>query len=62
MAGSRESSRTTFEPPGSYELPWPLALVLRRDKPGQFILTGGSDVLELSLEPPMFLRMSEKGS
>ena len=47
MAGSRESSQTTSEPPGSYELSW-----LSPVKQGR---EGGSDVVrELSREPAMF--------
>ena len=40
MAGSRESSRTTSEPPGSHELPASRP-GFKGKKPGKFIRTGG---------------------
>ena len=54
MAGSRESSRTTSEPPGSYELSWPFPLKQGQDAESSYE-SGGSDVVrELSREPAMF--------
>ena len=53
MAGSRESSRTTSEPPGSYELSWLFPLKQGREAERSYE-PGGSDVVrELSREPAM---------
>ena len=54
MAGSRESSRTTSEPPSSYELSWLIPLKQGREAESS-CEPGGSDVVrELSREPAMF--------
>ena len=54
MTGSRESSRTTSEPPGSYELSWLFSLEQGREAESSYE-PGGSDVVrELSREPVMF--------
>ena len=51
MAGSRKSSRTTSEPPGSYELSWFSPLEQGRETESSYE-PGGSDVVrELSREP-----------
>ena len=53
MAGARESSRTTSEPPGSYELFWLFSLKQGREAENSYE-PGGSDVVrELSREPAM---------
>ena len=58
MAGPRESSRTTSEPPGSYELSWLFPLKQGREAESSYELSnelGGSDMVrELSREPAMF--------
>ena len=52
MAGSRENSRTTSEPPGSYELFWLLPLFSRESQKSSYE-PGGSDVVrELSVGSP----------
>ena len=54
VAGSHESSRTTSEPSGSYELSWLLPLKQGREAESSYE-PGGSDVVrELSREPAMF--------
>ena len=54
MAGSRESSRTTSEPPGSYELSAPRPCSKGKSQESSYE-PGGSDVVrELSREPAMF--------
>ena len=54
MAGSRESSRTTCEPPGSYELS-PFRPCFKGESQESSYELGGSDaVRELSHEPAMF--------
>ena len=55
MAGSCESSRTTSESPGSYELSWFFPLKLEGWEAESSYEPGGSDVVrELSREPAMF--------
>ena len=54
MAGSSESSRTTSEPPDSYELSWRFPLKQGKSQESSYE-PGGSDVVrELSREPAMF--------
>ena len=54
MAGSRESLRTTSQPPGSYELSWLFPLKQGQEAESSYE-PGGSDVVrELSREPAMF--------
>ena len=54
MAGSRESSRTTSEPPGSYELSASRPCFQGKSQESSYE-PGGSDVVrELSREPAMF--------
>ena len=54
MAGSRESSRTTSEPLGSYELSWLSPLKQGQEAESSYE-PGSSDVVrELSREPAMF--------
>ena len=54
MAGSRESSRTTSELPGSYELSAPRPCFKGKSQESSYE-PGGSDVArELSREPAMF--------
>ena len=54
MAGSRKSSQTTSEPPGSYELSWLFPVKQGREAERSYE-PGGSDVVrELSREPAMF--------
>ena len=54
MVGSRESSRTTSEPPGSYELSCLFPLKQGQEAESSYE-PGGSDVVrELSREPAMF--------
>ena len=54
MDGSRESSRTTSEPPGSYELRGFSFFKQGREAESSYE-PGGSDVVrELSREPSMF--------
>ena len=54
LAASREASRTTSEPPRSYELSWLFPLKQGREAESSYEL-GGSDVVrELSREPAMF--------
>ena len=54
MAGSREISRTTSEPPGSYELSWLFPLKQGREAESSYELRGSDAVRELSREPAMF--------
>ena len=54
MAGSRDSSRSASEPPGSCELSWRDPLKQAREAESSYE-PGGSDVVrELSREPAMF--------
>ena len=54
MAGSRKSSRTTSEPPSSYELSWLFPVKQGREAVSSYE-PGGSDVVrELSREPATF--------
>ena len=55
MAGSRENSRATSEPPGSYECSYLCPLKQGREAESS-CEPGGSDVVrELSREPAMFV-------
>ena len=54
MPGSRESSRTTPEPPGSYELSWLFPLKQGREAESSYEPGGSHVVRELSREPAMF--------
>ena len=55
MAGSRENSRTTPEPPGSYELSWLFPPLKQGREAESSYEPGGSGVVrEFSREPAMF--------
>ena len=55
MAGSRESSRTTSEPPGSYELSASRPCFKGKSQESSYEPGGSDAVRELSHEPAMFL-------
>ena len=54
MAGSRESSRTTSEPPGSCELSWLYPLKQGQEAESSYEPGGSDAARKLSREPVMF--------